>query len=259
MTIKEMIEKKKALGYSNQYISDMTGVPLGTVQKIFSGETTSPRYKTLQALKQMFSEDSNLVGESSAYNIGMTAHDMTGKTMEDYLALPEGTRIEMIDGVFYDMAAPTFIHQKIGLMIAIAFDDYISKNKGNCITSVAPTDVQLDSDDKTMVQPDVLVVCNRDKIIKARVVGAPDLIVEVLSPSNWYMDIVRKKDKYQRAGVREYWIVLPEQKRVLVYVFEKEADYKEYTFDDKIPVAIWKNECKVDFKSIYEKISFLYD
>ena len=142
------------------------------------------------------------------------------------------------------------------------FENFVNENGGPCIPSIAPTDVQLDCDDKTMVQPDVLVVCDRDKIIKARVVGAPDLIVEVLSPSNWYMDIIRKMKKYKNAGVREYWIVLPDTKAVLVYDFENKSDSCEpieYSFNGTVPVRIWDGKCTVDFKNIYDKVSFLYD
>lgn len=269
MTIEEMIRRKKEMGYSNKQLAELSGVPLGTIQKVFSGSTVAPRYQTMQALSKVLvkkeynygelEKTREVVRESSRYNSGSSAIKMTGKTIDDYIALPEGTRIELIDGVFYDMAAPTVIHQRIGLMIFNAFENHINKNGGKCITSAAPTDVQLDCDDKTMVQPDVLIVCDRDKIIKARVVGAPDLIVEVLSPNNWYMDIIRKKDKYQNAGVREYWIVLPEQKKVLVYYFERSSEYIEYSFEDKIPVAIWDNKCEVDFNFIYSKVEFLYD
>lgn len=180
-------------------------------------------------------------------------------TIEDYITLPEGSRIELIDGVFYDMAPTTVINQRLLLMIYSAMENYNEENGGMSFVTAGPVDVQLDCDDKTMVQPDVLVVCDGDKIIKARVVGAPDLIVEVLSSSNWYMEIIRKKDKYKNAGVREYWIVLPEQKKVLVYYFERSSEYIEYSFEDKIPVAIWDNKCEVDFNFIYSKFEFLYD
>ena len=277
MTIEEMIKRKKELGYSYQYISEQSGVPLGTVQKVFGGSTSSPRQSTLKALSRLFetsisynSPDSDSINigavkESSSYTYGSSAikiDSYEGKTLEDYLALPEGTRIEMIDGVFYDMAAPTFVHQRIAAMIFNIFENFVNENGGPCIPSIAPTDVQLDCDDKTMVQPDVLVVCDRDKIIKARVVGAPDLIVEVLSPSNWYMDIIRKMKKYKNAGVREYWIVLPDTKSVLVYDFENNSNSTEpieYSFNDTVPVRIWDGKCTVDFKIIYDKVSFLYD
>ena len=122
---------------------------------------------------------------------------------------------------------------------------------------LAPSNVQLDCDDKTMVQPDFFVICDRDKIIGPRVVGAPDLVIEILSPSNWFHDVVRKLKKYRNAGVKEYWIVMPESKKVMVYFFENSADPIEYSFNDTIPVNIWDGKCKVNFKTIYNKISFL--
>ena len=291
LTINEMIQKKKELGYSCKQIAEKSGVPLGTVQKIFSGITTTPRHETLSALSKAFPQNksrsksaayntdsitysinnnnssSDFVAEASslydtsAYNMAFEESN-AGKTIDDYLALPEGTRIEMIDGVFYDMAAPTTIHQSISVFLAGLFNEHISKNKGECFSFAAPTDVQLNCDNKTMVQPDVLIVCDRDKITKARIVGAPDLIVEILSPSNWYMDAYRKLRKYYSAGVREYWIVVPDAKFILVYNFEKNGnnhDYIEYTFEDTIPVGIWNDECKIDFKEIYTKIDFLYE
>ena len=279
MNIQEMIQKKKEMGYSNQQIADMSGVPLGTVQKIFAGVTTAPRYTTLQALARVFDmhedilyqEDSGIQygfvrEQSTAYNLDDIINEQIARTkpgsigdkrLSDFEALPEGTRIELIDGRFYNMAAPTFVHQRIVAMILSAFENFINANSGPCIPSVAPTAVQLDSDDKTVVMPDVLVVCDRDKINRVGIVGAPDLIVEILSPSNWYMDCVIKLKKYKNAGVREYWIVIPDQKKVLVYELEKSSDPTEYTFDDEISVAIWQGKCVVDFRRIQESISFL--
>ncbi|MBR5178364.1 MAG: Uma2 family endonuclease [Lachnospiraceae bacterium] len=181
------------------------------------------------------------------------------KTIDDYIALPEGTRVELIDGVFYDMAAPTTIHQRIDMLLVSAFESFIKNNKGKCVPFIAPTDVQLDRDNKTMVQPDALVVCDRDKITRERIVGAPDLVVEVLSESNWYHDMVLKRRKYQNAGVREYWVVVPDKLTVLVYDFENHPDPVEYTFSDKIPVGIWGGKCEVNFKEIYDEIAFLLE
>ena len=167
-------------------------------------------------------------------------------------------RVELIDGVFYDMAAPSYLHNQIAIQIWKALDDYIYKNNGKCSASIAPTDVQLDKDDKTMVQPDVLVTCDRDKITYARVVGAPDLIIEVLSESNWYHDVYRKKSKYESSGVREYWIVMPKQSKIIVYFFKKSSKPIEYTFNDIIPVNIWDGKCTIDFKVISERLDYLF-
>jgi Uma2 family endonuclease len=143
------------------------------------------------------------------------------------------------------------------MMIASTFENYISDNNGLCVPFAAPTDVQLDCDDKTMVMPDVFVVCDRDKITEQRIYGAPDLIIEILSQSNWYTDMEIKRRKYKAAGVREYWIVIPKQQKILVYDFEKNDDSIEYTFDDSIPVGIWDGKCTVDFENIKSKISFI--
>ncbi|MBR1700681.1 MAG: Uma2 family endonuclease [Lachnospiraceae bacterium] len=185
-------------------------------------------------------------------------------TLEDYLALPDDRRVEMIDGVFYDMAAPTLVHQLISMEIWKSMKEYVEKNGGDCVPFAAPVDVQLFHDDKTIVQPDVFVVCDRDKLIKQRVLDVPDLIVEVVSPGSLKMDTRLKLEKYKQAGVREYWIVFPEEKKVLVYLFEKAKEAadivpKEYTFANRVPVGIWDDICEVDFGEIYEQCSFLYE
>lgn len=288
MTIEEMIAKKKEFGYSCEMIASMSGVPLSTVQKIFSGITSSPRNSTLKALAKVFewparpipdadylrehigvsyvAEDTIGYGKANgrtnpntAFNgtLALNMSSRTGKTIDDYLALPDDVRVELIDGVFYDMAAPSLLHQSISMHISTAFNNHIDSHNGKCMAFAAPTDVQLDCDDKTIVEPDVLIVCDRDKLGKPRVVGAPDLIVEVVSPSSWYHDSFRKLQKYKKAGVREYWIVIPDELKIIVYYFEESDFLTEYTFNDKVPVGIWGRECEVDFKKIYEKISFM--
>ena len=143
-------------------LSEKSGVPVGTIQKIFSGETTSPRYDTIMALTEVLEEKRWEVSEpEAAYSVSPNykrnpIKDDSEKTIEDYLALPEGTRVELIDGKFYDMAAPTTIHQSIALEIGVLLRSHISANGGECMPFIAPTDVQLDSDERTMLQPDVL-------------------------------------------------------------------------------------------------------
>lgn len=182
-----------------------------------------------------------------------------GKTIEDYYALPEDRRVELIDGVFYDMSAPSSIHQFLTIKLAFSLSNYVANNNGKCLPFTAPIDVQLFGDDKTMVQPDVLVTRDRNKIVRRGLVGAPDLVIEILSPYNRKKDLILKRRKYQEAGVREYWIVFPEEKKVWVYLFEKGDEPREYTFADKVPVGIWDGKCEVDFAKVYEEASFLYD
>lgn len=180
-------------------------------------------------------------------------------TVEDYLAWPEEERIELIDGVIYDMAAPIDVHQIITGRVFAAFLDYIMKNKGECVPVVSPIDVQLDQDNKTMVQPDVIIVCDRNKFQNGRIFGAPDLVAEVLFPSTRRKDMTKKLQKYQNAGVREYWMVDPKDRRVTVHFNMDTEDIGTaiYTFNDIVPVKMFDGQCEVNFKEIAEYISFL--
>lgn len=211
--------------------------------------------KTLYSHEELY--DADMIKEAaSAYNVPKQQGEFT---IEDYYEIPDNVRAELIDGVIYDMGAPVNAHQFIAGQIYSAFDVYIKKKKGKCIPGIAPIDVQLDRDNRTMVQPDVLIICDRNKIKKRVVYGAPDLVVEVLSPSTRIKDISIKMKKYHNAGVREYWIVDPDKKRVYVYEFEKEELPAVYTFEDKVPVGIFEGECEVDFAEIYEYVRFLYE
>ena len=249
MTIEEMKKRKRELGYTYEQISKMSNVPLGTVQKIFAGVTESPRYDTIAALSQIFQNDTvSCVQEAqSIYNVKRQG----AYTLEDYYALPEEQRVELIDGVIYDMSAPTSVHQLLGTEILLVLKDYIRKQHGRCVPIASPIDVQLDCDDKTMVQPDVIVVCDREKIQNRCIYGAPDFVAEVLSESTRKKDLVLKLNKYMTAGVREYWLVDPDRKKVIVYDFEKEDYPMMYGFEARIPVGIFDGECEVDFQEIY--------
>lgn len=258
MTIEEMREKKRELGYSYEQISELSGLPLGTVQKVLGGITKSPRYDTLAALERVFRPGQpELIGEPTAeYNVSR-APGM--HTVEDYYSLPDERRAELIDGVFYDMCSPTHIHQLIGGQLYRRFADYIDRNQGGCIAAYAPLDVQLDCDEHTMVQPDVLIVCDREKFRRGIIYGAPDLIVEILSKSTRRKDSYLKLMKYAQAGVREYWMVDPERKKIVVYDLEHEEYPSLYGFEDTIPVRIYDGACQVNFAEINDYISFLYD
>ena len=101
-----------------------------------------------------------------------------------------------------------------------------------------------------MVQPDLLIICGRNDGDTRRINGAPDFIVEILSPSNRYHDMYRKLNKYRLASVREYWIIDPEKKRVTVYDFEHDDLPVTYRFTDRVPVLISGGECFVDFVKV---------
>ena len=227
MTIQEMKQKKKELGYTNEMVSELSGVPLGTVQKVLAGVTENPRYETLQALEKIFKETDSYLDRMSEERTAYYADKISeaviayqvkkqGKyTVDDYYALPDEERVELIDGVIYDIGSPTTIHQMICTAIWRELIGYIEAEKGECLPLVSPVDVQLDCDDKTMVQPDVLVVCDREKVIRRCIYGAPDFIVEILSLSSRKKDMFTKLAKYKEVGVREYWLVDPDKKRFL--------------------------------------------
>ncbi|MBQ9032366.1 MAG: Uma2 family endonuclease [Parasporobacterium sp.] len=176
-------------------------------------------------------------------------------TLEDYLALPDDLRVELIDGVFYDLAAPRVNHQLIATQIVHQLMRHIEEQKGPCKPVFSPVDVQLDQDDKTVVQPDILILCRPETLIKnGRVFGAPDFIIEILSHSTRKKDMTLKLAKYSEAGVREYWMIDPDKLIVVVYDLEHEELPKLYNFTSKIPVLIWKEEFSVDFNAVYEYI-----
>ena len=155
------------------------------------------------------------------------------------------------------MSAPYTTHQIIALDIFNQVKNHIRSKNGKCIPLAAPCDVQLDKDNKTMLQPDVMIICDRDKVVKQKVYGAPDFIVEVLSNSTKKKDMTLKMSKYENAGVREYWIVDPDKQKIIVYDFLHDFDVSIYGFEDSVPIGIYDGKCKVDFKQILEDISFL--
>ncbi len=160
-------------------------------------------------------------------------------TSEDYWNLPDGQRAELIDGQLYAMAPPNFIHQKILSELHYAILNYVKSKKGMCEVIPAPFAVNLNANGKIWLEPDISVICDKDKLSNRGCEGAPDWIIEVVSPSSSRMDYSVKLFKYRTAGVREYWIVNPMKKVVQTYVFEGEEDANVYSFDDEIPVYIF--------------------
>ena len=256
MNIDEMKKRKDELGYSNERLSILSGVPMSTIQKIFSGTTSKPRYETLLALERVLSA-TNRFSETAFQYMKKSQGEYTIDDLEDF---PEDAYVELIDGVLYSLSSPTIDHQAIALDICIQLKNHVKKNKGRCIVTIAPCDVHLkEDDDKTLVQPDLFITCDRSKIVNGRIKGAPDFVLEVLSPSTKKKDFSIKLKKYVEAGVREYWLVDQDNQKVVVYLLENDINTFLYTFDDKIPVAIWDNECYVDMKEIQDELNFLYE
>ena len=160
-------------------------------------------------------------------------------TIEDIYALPEGERAELIDGKIYYMAPPSRTHQKISSKLHQAIANYIDSKDGKCEVYAAPFAVFLNKDDINYIEPDISVICDSSKLDERGCHGAPDWIIEIVSPSSKPMDYFTKLFKYRTAGVREYWIVDPIKQRSTVYLFEKES-VEEYLFGTDIPVGIYE-------------------
>ncbi|MCD8023073.1 MAG: Uma2 family endonuclease [Lachnospiraceae bacterium] len=170
-------------------------------------------------------------------------------TVDDIYTLPEGRRAELIDGVIYDMAAPSTQHQRIVHHLDRMIGNYIAEKKGFCEVFPAPFAVFLNKDEYNYFEPDLTIVCDPSKVNEKGCEGAPDWIIEIVSPSTKYMDYVRKMLKYQAAGVREYWVVDVARNRVTVYNFEAKTN-EEYTMTDVVPCGIYDGDLKVDFSEI---------
>ena len=272
MTIEELKKLKEKKGYTYTQICDHSGVPIGTIIKIFSGQTSNPRRSTLDAIEKMLTDPqyehlgksfyydekskptvtsyTNAYGESVVREpVPFYGSDIGPHTVEEYNNLPQGVRVELIDGEFYDMSSPTPLHQEIVYQFAKQVDRFIDSNKGNCKVILGPVDVQLDLDDKTMLVPDVMILCDRSKL-RDRVYGAPDFVLEVLSPSTQKKDFEKKCPKYRNAGVQEYWMIDPLKKMLIKYDFTGE-DYAPYVpqimpLQGTEPINMYHGKCIID-------------
>ena len=169
-------------------------------------------------------------------------------SIDDIYVLPDGQRAELIDGRMYMMAPPTRRHQQILGALYRKVADYIDKKGGSCEVDIAPFAVFLNEDDKNYVEPDISVICAPEKLTDNGCTGAPDWIIEIVSPGSRRMDYFVKLFKYRTAGVREYWIVDPEKNRVTVYLFDSD-NTEEYSFSDTVKVGIY-DDLEIDLSSI---------
>ena len=160
-------------------------------------------------------------------------------TIDDIYALPEGERAELIDGQIYYMAPPSWKHQKISGFLHNEIYNYIRERSGDCEVLAAPFAVFLNNDDINYVEPDISVICDKNKLDDKGCHGAPDWVIEIVSPSSQSMDYFKKLFKYRTAGVREYWIVDSVKELIMAYRFEKET-MEQYSFGEDVPVGIYE-------------------
>lgn len=182
-------------------------------------------------------------------------------TYGDYLKWPDEERWELIDGVAYDMSpAPSRRHQEVVLELASQFHNYL-KDKP-CQVYVAPFDVRLpeideaDEEIETVVQPDIVVVCDKNKLDDRGCRGAPDMIIEILSPYTAKKDLVTKYHLYERYRIKQYWIFDPATEEVVIFKLrdDKYGEPKEYKKEDKIRVDLFK-DLEIDLSTIFGKSS----
>jgi len=180
-------------------------------------------------------------------------------TYADYKSweLKEGERYELIRGEAFAMPSPNTRHQAILREMFLRFGNHLEGKP--CRVYCAPFDVRLfyeeggDENDDTVVQPDIMVVCDESKIGDEGIRGAPDLVIEILSPTDTAIEMEEKRYLYWDAGVREYWVVDPKNNRVTVYCFrDGEVHAKTYESADTVPVGIFPG-FGIDLERVFAK------
>ncbi len=171
-------------------------------------------------------------------------------TVEDFYNMPEDIRAELIDGEIVYRTSPSRIHQEILGELFNLIKNYMKSQKGSCHVYPAPFGVQLDEKEDTVLEPDISVICDPNKLNDRGCLGAPDWIIEIASPSNSKQDYITKLNLYNNANVREYWIVDPVSRSI--YVYELEGDkfsVNVYSFDDTVKAGIYE-DLYIDFSSL---------
>ena len=170
-------------------------------------------------------------------------------TIEDFFVLFDGESSELIDGHIYYKAPPSYKHQKLVMELSAIIRNYIKQHKGTCEVLPAPFAVYLDEINNTYVEPDISVICDPNKLDDKGCKGAPDWIIEIVSPASRKMDYLLKLFKYHSAGVREYWIVDIAKNRITVYNFNHDYSIEEYSFTDTVKAGIYE-DLSIDFSEI---------
>lgn len=170
-------------------------------------------------------------------------------TIDDIYSLPEGSRAELVDGQIYYMAPPNTTHQRILSFLHLEIGNHIRANKGACEVFPAPFAIFLFADDSKYLEPDISVICDKNKLNDHGCNGAPDWIIEIVSPSSRPMDYYTKLSLYRSAGVREYWIVDPMKQIILVYDMEHDSAPTIYSFADSIKANIYE-DLWIDFRKL---------
>jgi len=219
----------------------------------------STKKKTVQ---YKFSEENEPIAEETFMQFPVLDLDLTKRyTFADLLTWADNRLRELIDGIINYVRTPKRIHQEISHLLSLSFGNFVQKNKGKCQVYQAPFAVRLPvggatEDDQiyNVLLPDICVVCDLSKLDDKGCIGAPDLVVEILSPSTARNDWNKKFNLYEKAGVREYWIVDPNAKMVHVFLLQEDGNYDFgtiYESSQKVPVHILEG-LEIDLKEIFE-------
>ena len=263
MNLKQLMYFKEKNGYTFEQLSELSGVPVGTIQKIFSGETRTPRHKTIQALEMIMKFDEQ--NEDSGYCSGDSHNDVVREaapaykarqgsyTLDDYFATPENVRVELIDGVIYDMGMPSTVHQYLITKICHAIYSHIEEKGGYCMVFPASPGVQIDCDDRSMLVPDLVVVCDPAKLRRRNIMGAPDFVIEILSPSS--SAGIRRSNLPSHAAAGAGVLGGGSGSGARVCLLDPEDGIAAvYGPQDDVPVGIFSGELKIPMREIFEQI-----
>lgn len=229
MTIDEMRDRKKELGYTNQMISILSGVPIGTVSKVFAGITSSPRYDTIRALEQVLLPESVRVYEKAK--------------KQEASEIPDDPDADALHNI---------LSARLAAALMTCLDEACGPS--GTLVMTAPFDVMIKPD--TCVQPDIFVVYNDSLLSHNVFTGPPDLIIEVSAKSTIAEDLGEKQVLYRNSGVREYWVADTEKQILLAFCFENGYSYSIYSFDEAVPVMITGGTQCIDLSHIKKALKW---
>lgn len=253
MTREELIRRKKGKALTVKELSRLSGVPVGTINKIITGETEKPRPDTMKALEAVLLPKydwsisaSERLAEPGSDGLSFRQNEYTVYDLEH---LPSGMRAELTDGRLYIMEAPSICHQKAAEFIRDRVESHIREKGGKCLTVLSPG-VREEENEKDFFIPDFAVVCDPGKVKGAYIVGAPDFILEVVSPSSARRDKLTKADRYERMGVREYWILDTLHRQLITYDYQGEVTLRVQGLSGKTGLSLFGGRPEIDLDEL---------
>lgn len=257
MTIEEMKKRKRELKYSYLKLSELSGVPYSTVQKVLGGVTKSPGYRTICALTEVLSQEEGIsaatVGKKTAcvqepgsgYGCGcqMEQGCMTGVT-DRY-----GSE-EWAERLVSRHSAAAAESSNMTARLCSEIGSQLREKKIPAEIFLFPVPVFPDGSSRTVFYPDLCIVTKDRKVQKARILGAPDIVIDIFPSPSGREAVFAKLDKYQENHLKEYWAVSGKEKRVTVFRMDGEPMAQSYSFRDVIPMYLNGNELLIDFTHI---------